>query len=156
MAQRNLRIVPDDILRKHSKPVTKFDEKLHQLLDDMAETMYEAGGVGLAAVQVGILRQVIIIDITDEQNSLTEIINPRIIHSEGIQEGKEGCLSIPERSGLVERPKYTTIIAQNRYGEEFELKTDEYMCIALNHEIDHLKGILYTDIAKEIYNQPND
>ena len=156
MALRRVRYSADAILRKHSKDVLVFDKKLHDLLDDMAQTMYNSGGVGLAAVQVGILKRALVIDVSEEQNQLVEIVNPRILHSEGTQEGKEGCLSIPGYTGLVERPKKTIVRAQDRYGEEFEFVAEEYQCIALNHEIDHLNGILYTDKAIELYEKEDD
>ena len=151
MALRKVRIHPDPILRKKSKDVEVFDQKLHNLLDDMRDTMYNAGGVGLAAVQVGILRRALVIDVTEEQNQLVEIINPRVLKRKGTQQGQEGCLSIPELSGLVDRPAETTVVAQNRYGEEFTFTAKEYQCVALNHELDHLEGVLYLDHAIELY-----
>ena len=151
MAIRNIRIENDSILRKISKPVEKFDKKLHDLLDDMKETMYEAEGVGLAGVQVGILRRVIVIDMSDDGSGLLEIINPEVLENEGEQVFEEACLSIKGKSGLVTRPYMTKIKAQNRFGEPFELVCEGHLGVCINHEIDHLNGILFTDIATEIF-----
>lgn len=142
MALRNLRFEEDPILRKIAKPVKAIDAKICALLDDMAETMTENSGVGLAAPQVGVLKRVIVIDIGE---GLIELINPEILETEGTQQGSEGCLSIPGKSGVVERPLRTKVKALNRDGEEFTVEGEGYLSVALNHEIDHLNGILYID-----------
>ncbi len=144
MAKRNIAILgEDDILRKRARKVEKFDEKLHALLDDMAETMYETNGAGLAAPQVGILKQVVTIDVGE---GLIELVNPEIIASEGGRIDVEGCLSVPGKAGMVERPAKVTVRAQNRMGEFFEITAEEGMLPkCLCHEIDHLSGIVYTD-----------
>lgn len=143
MAKRNIVKLGDDILRKVCRTQLTFDEKLHQVLDDMAETMYEAEGVGLAAPQVGILRRYCIVDTGD---GLIELINPVILEkSEETQTGNEGCLSIPERYETVTRPMKVTVRAQNRFGENFTVTGEGLKARALCHEIDHLDGILYID-----------
>jgi peptide deformylase len=125
--------------------VEKFDGKLHKLLDDMAETLEEANGVGLAAPQIGILRRVVIVD-TGEQ--ILELVNPELLETDGEQEGPEGCLSVPGRYGLVKRPYYAKVRAQNRYGEWFEAEGEELIGRCFCHELDHLDGILYTQVME--------
>jgi len=149
MALRSLRLEGDPILHKVSKPVAKIDDKIHQLLDDMLETMYHENGVGIAAVQLGVLKRILIIDLAEEDSELVEFIDPEIVSSEGSQEGWEGCLSVPSLQGLVERPAITVVRATNRHGEEFELACSERMAVVFNHEFDHLNGVLYTDRATE-------
>ncbi len=144
MAIRNIVKEGDEVLRKKSRVVVKFDERLHTLLDDMAQTMYEAHGVGLAAPQVGILKRVVVIDVGD---GLIELVNPVIIEAKGKNEGSEGCLSIPGEWGIVVRPNKVKVKAQNRYGEEIILKGTDLLARAFCHEIDHLEGILFKDLA---------
>lgn len=132
----------DETLRKTSKPMQKFDLRLWLLLRDMADTMYKAEGVGLAAPQVGILRRVVVIDVGD---GLIELINPEIVSSEGEQAGAEGCLSVPGRRGYVVRPNKVTVRAQDRKGKPFEVTGEGLLARALCHEIDHLDGIVYVD-----------
>ncbi|MBE5783850.1 MAG: peptide deformylase [Clostridiales bacterium] len=139
---RNIVKLGDETLRKISKPMPKFDLRLWLLLRDMADTMYKADGVGLAAPQVGILRRVVVIDIGD---GLIELINPEIIAQEGEQAGAEGCLSVPGRRGYVVRPNKVTVRAQDRKGQWFEITGEGLMARALCHEIDHLDGIVYVD-----------
>ena len=148
MAIRIIREADDEILRKKCKPVKAFDEKLHTLLDDMAETMPNANGVGLAAPQVGMLKRVVVIDIGE---GLIELINPEIIETSGEQTGSEGCLSVPGKAGDVTRPNYVKVRAFDRNGEEYEVEGEELMARALCHEIDHLDGILYIDLVDELY-----
>lgn len=145
MAIRKIVTLGDDVLRKKSRPVVKFDEKLWQLLDDMKDTMIKADGVGLAAVQVGVLRRAIVIDVGD---GLIELINPEIIETSGEQEGSEGCLSLPGRYGIVKRPNYVKLRAQNRKGQWRLYEGAELKARCFCHEIDHLDGIVYKD--KEI------
>lgn len=133
----------DEALRKTCKRMEKFDLRLWLLLRDMKDTMYNAEGVGLAAPQVGILRRVVVIDVGE---GLIELVNPEIISREGEQEGPEGCLSIPGRSGYVVRPKRVTVRAQDRNGKRFEITGEDLLARALCHEIDHLDGTLYIDV----------
>ena len=143
MALRNIIRDGDEILRKKSREVTVFDSRLHQLLDDMAETMNHATGVGLAAVQVGILRRVTVIDIGE---GLIELVNPVIVDSsDTIIRGAEGCLSYPEERGLVDRPKKVTIQAMDRNGDLFTMVGEDLLARAICHELDHLDGIVYKD-----------
>lgn len=135
----------DPVLHKVCRPVEKFDGKLHKLLDDMAETLEEANGVGLAAPQIGILRRVVIVD-TGE--GILELVNPEIIATDGEQEGPEGCLSVPGRYGLVKRPYYAKVRAQDRYGEWFEAEGEALIGRCFCHELDHLDGILYTQVME--------
>ena len=142
MAIRKIVELGDEKLRKQCKPVEKFDLRLRILLKDMADTMYKANGVGLAAPQVGILKRVVVVDIGD---GLIEMINPEIIHSEGQQTGPEGCLSIPGRSGVVTRPNVVTVRFQDRNGDEYEATAEGFLARAFCHELDHLDGIVYTE-----------
>lgn len=142
MAIRNIREDGDPILRKKARPVTEFNERLFELLDDMAETMYEAPGVGLAGPQVGVLRRVVVMDVGD---GLLELINPEITKTEGEQTGEEGCLSLPGLCGLVKRPMSVVVKAQNREGKWCIYKGEELKARCFCHEIDHLDGILYKD-----------
>lgn len=147
MAIRNIRTDEDPILRKKSREVEKFDDRLFQLLDDMADTMYDADGVGLAAVQVGVLRRVVIVDIGE---GLIELINPQIVEEDGIQCDVEGCLSLPGKQAYTMRPMTVTVKAQNRNGNWCVYKGTGLKAKAFCHEIDHLDGILYVDkIAKQ-------
>ena len=147
MAIRNILLETDEALRKVSRPITHFDERLRTLLDDMAQTMYQANGVGLAAPQVGVLRRAIVIDIGEE---LIELINPEIIEAKGEQDGTEGCLSSPGQFGMVCRPNFITVKAQDRYGKEFTLSGEGYLARAFAHEIDHLNGVLFKDLASRM------
>lgn len=142
MALRNIVKVGDDVLRKVCRTQMSFDQKLWDLLDDMADTMYKAEGVGLAAPQVGILRRICIVDVGD---GLIELINPVIVEKSGSQVGSEGCLSVPDRFEEVERPNKVIVRAQNRKGENIEIKAEGFKARAFCHEIDHLDGILYID-----------
>jgi peptide deformylase len=146
MAIRNIRIDDDPILRKKSRPVTEFNDRLFELLDDMKETMYKSGGVGLAAPQVGVLRRVAVIDIGD---GLIELINPEIIHAEGEQTDSEGCLSNPGNFGLVTRPNKVTVRAMNRDGETFEISGEGLLARAFCHELDHLDGKMFMDLVSQ-------
>ena len=144
----------DEVLRKISKPMEKFDLRLWLLLRDMADTMYKADGVGLAAPQVGILRRVVVIDIGE---GLVELINPEIIAVEGEQAGPEGCLSVPGRRGHVVRPNKVTVKAVDRKGHPFEITGEGLMARALCHEIDRLDGIVYVDkMEYEIFDEEDD
>ena len=151
MAKRNIVVFEkdeDQILRKRSREVTVFDKKLHDLLDDMRETMYANDGVGLAAVQVGILKRVVVIDCGDR---LYELVNPEIVETDGEQTGTEGCLSFPEEYGEVTRPNHVKVRAFDRDGNEYEAEGTELLARAFCHEIDHLNGVLFPDNATEMY-----
>lgn len=145
MAVREILKFGNETLRKTCHPVQKFDLRLRLLLRDLADTMYEAEGVGLAAPQVGILRRAVVIDVQDD-HGLIELINPEIISVEGEQAGPEGCLSKPGRQGYVVRPKKVTVRAQDRHGKTFEITGEDLLARAFCHEIDHLDGKLYIDI----------
>jgi len=140
--ERKIVKIGDDTLRKVCKPMQKFDLRLWLLLRDMADTMYKADGVGLAAPQVGILRRVVVIDVGE---GLVELVNPVIISTEGEQAGPEGCLSVPGRRGYVVRPQKVTVRAQDRKGKPFELTAEDLFARAICHELDHLDGVLYVD-----------
>lgn len=142
MAIRKIRTIGDEVLRKISKPVEKIDNKILTLIGDMVDTMYEANGVGLAAPQIGILKRIIVVDVGE---GLYKLINPEIIFEEGEQIDEEGCLSIPNRSGTVKRPKKVRVKALNERGKEVIIDAEDLFARALCHEIDHLNGVLYID-----------
>ena len=144
MAIRNIVKDGDPILKKKCRPVEKFDQKLAVLLDDMAETMHQANGVGLAAPQVGMLRRVVVIDVGE---GVIELVNPKIVAYSGKQEGLEGCLSFPGEWGLATRPNYVKVRAQDRNGDEFEIDGEELLARAFCHEIDHLNGVVFKDVV---------
>ncbi|REK76391.1 peptide deformylase [Paenibacillus paeoniae] len=141
---------PDPVLREVAKEVTKFNDNLKKLLKDMAETMYDAQGVGLAAPQIGISKRVIVVDVGDE-NGLVEMVNPVIVEQEGEQLGPEGCLSIPNLNGDVLRADRIVVEGQNSSGEKLTVNASGYFARAFQHEIDHLNGILFTDLAESVY-----
>lgn len=147
MALRTMRLEGDEILRKKSKLVNKITDGILILLDDMAETLEKFDGVGLAAPQVGVLRRIVIIDVGE---GVIELINPEIVETKGTQCKSEGCLSIPGKSGKVERPEYVKVRALDRNGEEIIVEGEEVLAVALCHEIDHLDGIMYIDKAIEM------
>ena len=149
MAIRTIVKLGDDVLRKPCKKQEKFDKRLWELLDDMADTMYKAEGVGLAAPQVAVLRRVVVMDCGD---GLIEMINPEVYETEGEQDGPEGCLSVPGRRGMVKRPMIVRARFQDRHGEWYEIEADELLARCIMHETDHLKGQLYVDImSREIF-----
>ena len=145
MALRKILTDKESALHKVCKPVVNFDRKLHTLLDDMKDTLLDSNGVGLAAPQVGILRRVVVVDLGDE---ILELINPEIIETDGEQEGAEGCLSVPGRYGLVKRPYFVKVRAQDRDGQWFEAEGEELIGRCFCHELDHLDGILYTQVME--------
>lgn len=149
MAIRNIRVDDDPILRKKSRPVTEFNDRLFELLDDMKETMYNSGGVGLAGPQVGVLRRVVVMDVSEDRNEFIELINPEITAVEGEQTGNEGCLSLPGLCGVVTRPNVVKVKAQNREGKWCLYKGEGLKARCFCHEIDHLDGILYKDKLDE-------
>ena len=146
MGTRSIVKIGDETLRKVCRKQEKFDLRLAILLKDMAETMYKAEGVGLAAPQVGILRRVAVIDVTEDHSGLLELVNPEIIEKDGTQTGREGCLSVPGRQGVVTRPMKVKVRFQNRKGQWTELETEGFEARAVCHELDHLDGHLYVDI----------
>ena len=154
MALRNILKQGDETLTKHCRPVTDFNERLHILLDDMAETMMSANGVGLAAPQVGILRRAVVVLETNvpegEQERVVELVNPEIIRSSGEQTGPEGCLSVPGDYGMVTRPDHVTVRAQDRNGKWFEMEGVDLTARAFCHEIDHLDGHMFTELCDHI------
>ena len=154
MALRNVLTEENDALYKTSRVVTKFDERLHILLDDMAETLMHANGVGLAAPQVGVLRRAVLVLETnvpeEEEPYIIELINPEIVMAEGEQRGSEGCLSVPDRFGLVVRPNKVIVHAQDRNGKPFEVTGEGLTARCFCHEIDHLNGILFPQIAERM------
>lgn len=150
MAIRIIVKEPDPVLREKAIPVTKFNNNLHKILDDMADTMYEAQGVGLAAPQIGILKRIIVMDVGNEQG-LIEVINPVIKLTSGEQFGTEGCLSIPGLRGDVTRPLYVKLEGQDRFGQLFHVEGTELLARCMMHEVDHLNGVLFTDLAEQIY-----
>ncbi len=147
MALRNIVKFGDELLRKKCREVTVFDDRLWVLLDDMYETMKTSNGVGLAAPQVGVLKRAVVIDIGEEK---IELINPVITSAKGKQRDKEGCLSAPDVWGYVERPAKVKVTAMNRYGKEIKLEGKDLLARAFCHEIDHLNGVIFTDLADEM------
>jgi len=147
VAIRNIRVNGDEILRKKSKKIDKIDRRLLILIDDMADTMYESDGVGLAACQVGILKRLFIIDVYDG-NGLRVFINPEILETRDTQFGEEGCLSVPGVNEDVERPNYVKVKALNEKGKEFIFEGEELLARAICHENDHLNGVLFIDYLK--------
>ena len=145
MGIRKILTDKDPALHKICKPVEKFDWRLHKLLNDMADTLEEANGVGLAAPQVGILRRVVIVDTGEE---ILELVNPVMLETDGEQIGAEGCLSVPGKYGLVKRPYIAKVRAQDRYGEWFEAEGEELIARCFCHELDHLDGIVYTEVME--------
>lgn len=146
MAIRQVRTIGDEILRKECKPVKEATPRLQELIQDMFETMYETNGVGLAAPQVGVLKQLVVIDVEDGNQYV--LINPEILETEGSQTGYEGCLSVPGKSGIVTRPYKVKVRAYNENMEQFELEGEELLARAICHECDHLHGQLYVDLVE--------
>lgn len=145
MALRNIRKIGDEILNKRAKEVKEMTQKSKELVEDLLETMYEADGVGLAAPQVGILKRIAVIDITEEQDSPIVLVNPVIVHTEGEQRGNEGCLSVPGKAGVVTRPNIVRVRAFDENMNEIEIEGEELLARALIHEVEHLDGHLYVE-----------
>ncbi len=145
MAIRNIREVGDKVLNKVAKEIKEVDKKLLTLIEDMLDTMYDANGVGLAAPQVGILKRLVVIDVSEEGNEPIILINPEIIERDGEQIGDEGCLSVPGKVGTVSRPDYVKVKAYNEKMEEYTMEGTGLLARAFCHEIDHLDGKLYVD-----------
>jgi len=145
MGLRKILTTEESALHKTCKPVEKFDGRLHRLLDDMRETLIESGGVGLAAPQVGILRRVVLVDTGEE---ILELVNPSLLETDGEQEGPEGCLSVPGKYGLVKRPYYAKVRAQDRTGDWYAAEGEKLIARCFCHELDHLDGIIYTEVME--------
>lgn len=151
MAIRKIVTEQDEVLRKKCREVQKFDEKLWEILDDMRDTLYNSGnGVGLAAPQVGLLKRVVVIDVGE---GLMELVNPEIISQSGKQSGSEGCLSCPGQFGIVVRPKKVRVRAQDRNGRSYEFSGEDLLARAVCHEVDHLEGKLFKDIAERMLDE---
>ena len=148
MAKLQIRKYGDPVLRKVCRPVEEINSRVLTLLDDMKETMRDADGCGLAAPQVGILRRIVVIE--TEESGLIELINPKIIAKAGEQQEYEGCLSVPGKSGITTRPMHVTVRATNRHGEQFDISGSGLLARAFCHELDHLDGKLYIDIAEDV------
>lgn len=148
MAIRNIRKEGDEILKKKSREVEVIDDKVRELIDDMVETMHKYDGVGLAAVQVGILKQIIVIDIYDEKTPIVKLINPKILKTKGEREVDEGCLSYPNKFAKVKRPEKVVVEGLNENGQKVRIEAVDLLAQALCHEIDHLNGITFVDIME--------
>ncbi|WP_438433541.1 peptide deformylase [Gorillibacterium sp. sgz500922] len=155
MAIRIIVKEPDPVLRQTAKPVPKITPNIQKLLDDMADTMYDAPGVGLAAPQIGILKRAIVMDVGDE-HGLIQLVNPEIVHKEGEQLGPEGCLSIPGLMGDVKRAQKVRVRGLDREGNEVEIEGTDLLARCIQHEVDHLNGVLFTDIAVKVYAEPDE
>ena len=150
MALRKIVLQGDECLTKVCRPVTEFNQRLHTLIDDMKETLLDSGGVGLAAPQVGILKRLVVVDVGEAGPGPLKLINPEILERSGVQDGPEGCLSCPGMWGDVKRSKYVKVKALNPEGEEIIVEGEDFLARALQHEIDHLDGILFLDTATNI------
>ena len=151
MAVRKIREMGDDVLNKVCKPIDKMTLRTRILINDMLETMYEANGVGLAAPQISLLRQIVVIEI-DEDSGIIELINPEIVETSGTQKSQEGCLSCPNRWGYVDRPMKVKVKAQDRFGKEFTIEGEGHLAACFCHEIDHLNGTLFIDKVSQWIN----
>ena len=149
MAIRNIREYPDEILNKPCKSVKEITDKIKVLIDDMFETMYDADGVGLAAPQVGILKRIAVVDVTEDHSGGIVLINPEVIETSGEQRGMEGCLSVPDKCGIVTRPNYVKVKSCNENMEEVIIEGEELLARALVHEIEHLDGHMYVEKAEK-------
>ena len=149
MALREILTQGDPVLTKTCRPVEKFDRKLHDLLDDLMETLSDSGGVGLAAPQIGILRRVVVVE--DRDDHMLELVNPVIVSQEGEQNGWEGCLSVPGKYGMVQRPSLVTVRAQDRDGNFFEASGEDLVARCFCHELEHLDGHLFVEHTDRLY-----
>ena len=161
MAIRNIREYGDEVLNKNCKEVKEITPRLKELIEDMLDTMYEANGVGLAAPQVGVLKRIVVIDVSEERDQPYILINPRIVESSGEQTGQEGCLSVPGKCGIVTRPNYVKAVALDVEMKPYEIEGTELMARAICHELDHLDGHLYTEkvegeLQEVVYDEPED
>lgn len=150
MAVLDILVYPDQRLRQVAEPVEVFDRDLHRLIDDMAETMYQAPGIGLAAVQVNVPRRVVVLDISEHRDELREFVNPRVVAQEGSLESEEGCLSVPDVYAPVTRAEQVVVEAQDRHGTPFTLNADGLLAVCIQHEIDHLDGKVFVDYLSRL------
>ena len=148
MALRNIREIGDPVLTKRAKEVTEMTDRLHELINDMKDTLYDAQGVGLAAPQVGVLKRIVLIDVSEEQNDLHVLINPVLVETSGEQEGYEGCLSVPGKMGIVKRPSYAKAVALDENMQPTEIEGTDLLARAICHELDHLDGNLYVRLVE--------
>ena len=148
MALRNIREIGDPVLTKRAKEVTEMTDRLRELIDDMKDTLYDAQGVGLAAPQVGVLKRIVLIDVSEEQNDLHVLINPVLVETSGEQEGYEGCLSVPGKMGIVKRPSYAKAVALDENMQPTEIEGTDLLARAICHELDHLDGNLYVRLVE--------
>ncbi|MDH5710511.1 MAG: peptide deformylase [Gammaproteobacteria bacterium] len=153
MAQLEILHYPDQRLRTTAKPVEKFDQQLQQLVKDMFETMYAAPGIGLAATQVNVHQQVIVIDISQDRDQPLCLINPEVLESSGEEVSDEGCLSVPDIYEKVQRAERITVRARDQHGDEFTLQADELLAVCIQHEMDHLQGKLFVDYLSPLKQQ---
>lgn len=145
MAVREILVYPDERLRRVAEPVETFDEDLRRLIDDMAETMYQAPGIGLAAIQVNVPQRVVVMDLSEQRNELREFVNPRVVEQQGSLESEEGCLSVPDIFAPVTRAEQVVVEAQDRHGNPFTLDAEGLLAVCIQHEIDHLDGKVFVD-----------
>ncbi|MGA8260734.1 MAG: peptide deformylase [Arenicellales bacterium] len=150
MALLDILVYPDPRLRRVAEKVEVFDGSLHRLIDDMAETMYEAPGIGLAAIQVNVPRRVIVMDLSESKNELREFVNPRVIEKDGCLESEEGCLSVPDVYAPVTRAERIVVEAQDRHGKPFSLNAEGLLAVCIQHEIDHLDGKVFVDYLSRL------
>lgn len=148
MALRNIREIGDSVLTKRAKEVTEMTDRLRELINDMKDTLYDAQGVGLAAPQVGVLKRIVLIDVSEEQNDLHVLINPVLVETSGEQEGYEGCLSVPGKMGIVKRPSYAKAVALDENMQPTEIEGTDLLARAICHELDHLDGNLYVRLVE--------
>ena len=148
MALRNIREIGDPVLTKRAKEVTEMTDRLRELINDMKDTLYDAQGVGLAAPQVGVLKRIVLIDVSEEQNDLHVLINPVLVETSGEQEGYEGCLSVPGKMGIVKRPSYAKAVALDENMQPTEIEGTDLLARAICHELDHLEGNLYVRLVE--------
>ena len=155
MGLRKILTDKEPALHKVCRPVENFDWRLHKLLDDMIDTLIDSGGVGLAAPQVGILRRVVVVDVGvhGDEPEILELVNPTLVETDGEQVGPEGCLSVPGRYGLVKRPYWAKVRAQDRYGDWYEAEGEELIARCFCHELDHLDGIIYTEVMERFLSE---
>ncbi|HSH41993.1 MAG TPA: peptide deformylase [Arenicellales bacterium] len=150
MAVRDILVYPDERLRQVAEPVEVFDDELRRLIDDMAETMYQAPGIGLAAIQVNVPKRVVVIDISEERDGLREFVNPRVVEKQGSLESEEGCLSVPDVYAPVTRAEQVVVEARDRNGEPFTLEAEGLLAVCIQHEIDHLDGKVFVDYLSRL------
>ena len=153
MALLNIIHFPDSRLRSVAQPIDQVDDKIRRLIDDMLETMYDAPGVGLAAVQVNVAKQLVVIDVSEDKSAPLVFINPEITDKQGSEDMEEGCLSVPGIYEVVRRAERVRVKALNREGEPFEMECDDLLAVCVQHEIDHLQGIIFVDYLSEMKRQ---